>query len=478
VGSDVKDLYDEQDATGLAAAIRAGEVSPREVVEFAIARLDERNESINAVVARRDAAALAEADSALPDGPLTGVPFVVKDLGMPVAGLPATNGSRLFAGEIATHDGELLRRYRRAGVVVIGTTNSPELGRNASTEPLLFGPTRNPWSLSHSAGGSSGGTAAAVAAGIVPAGHGNDGGGSIRIPASECGLVGLKPSRGRTPALPRRSAMAYPLGINHVLTRSVRDTALFLDVGAGPVPGDPYVIAPPARPFADEVGAAPGRRRVAVSVTTPSGDPVDTDCAAVVRDVATLLGELGHEVSDAAPEYPLDAISTAMQVFMAAPLVVEVDARLDALGRALRDDDLEPLTRQIYERGRTLSATDVVIAHQELERASHIIGGFFETYDLLLTATIARPVPPLGYLDTTDPAAMRERGAVFAALTGPFNVTGQPAISLPLGHDRDGLPVGVQLVAGFGREDLLLRVAAQLEEGRPWSTRPVWPPRD
>ncbi|HEX7096071.1 MAG TPA: amidase, partial [Acidimicrobiales bacterium] len=288
----MKALFDESDATGIAAAIRSGEVSAREVVEFALARIDERNGLLNAVIARRDDAALAEVDAGLPDGPLTGVPIVIKDLGATVAGMPATNASRLFDGVIATEDSELVARYRRAGAVVVGMTNTPELGRNASTEPQLYGPTRNPYRLTHSPGGSSGGTAAAVAAGMVPVGHGNDGGGSIRIPASACGLVGLKPSRGRTPGSPRYTAMAYPLGINHGLTRTVRDSALLLDVAQGPMCGDPYVIPLPARPYVDEVGASPGRCRVAVSFTMPTGDPVEPDCAAAVERATSLLREL------------------------------------------------------------------------------------------------------------------------------------------------------------------------------------------
>jgi amidase len=367
-------------------------------------------------------------------------------------------------------------RYRRAGLVIIGMTNTPELGRNASTEPALFGPTRNPHRLTHSPGGSSGGTAAAVAAGIVTAGHGNDGGGSLRIPASACGLVGLKPSRGRTPAAPRRVAMSYPLGVNNALTRTVRDAALLLDVAAGPVAGDPYLIPPPRRPYVEEVGAPPGRCRIAVCTITPGGEAVHDDCRAAVDDVAGVLSDLGHEVTEAAPDYPLDALGVAMRVFMSAPLAADIDARLADLGRGLRDGDLEPLTRMLYESGRALRGSDVIVAHQELERAAVTIGAFFTDHDLLVTPTMARPAPPLGLLDTFNVEAMTREAGIFAALTSPYNVTGQPAVSLPLGADRTGLPIGVQLVAGFGCEDVLLRVASQLEAARPWATRPAWPP--
>jgi amidase len=472
----MKQLLDDADATGLAAAIASGAVSAGEVLEHTLARLEERNPVLNAVVSRRDAAAVAEVEGGLPDGPLRGVPFVIKDLGVTVAGLPATSGSRLFADVVAERDSEIVQRYRRAGLVIIGTTNTPELGRNASTEPALFGPTRNPHRLTQSPGGSSGGTAAAVAAGIVVAGHGNDGGGSLRIPASACGLVGLKPSRGRTPAAPRRVAMSYPLGINHALTRTVRDAALLLDVATGPMAGDPYLIPPPRRPYVDEVGAPPGPCRIAVCTSTPGGEAVHDDCRAVVDDIARVLADLGHHVEEAAPEYPLDAMSIAMRVFMSAPLAVDVDARLAALGRELRDDDLEPMTRLIYESGKALTGSDVIVAHQELERAATTIGPFFTDHDLLVTPTMARPTPPLGLLDTFNVEAMAREAATYAALTSPCNITGQPAVSLPLGKDHTGLPLGVQLVAGFGREDLLLRVASQLEAARPWDTRPAWPP--
>jgi amidase len=404
------------------------------------------------------------------------VPFVVKDLGATVAGMPSTNGSRLWRDSVAAGDSELVARYRRAGVVVVGMTNSPELGRNASTEPVLHGPTRNPHSPTHSPGGSSGGTAAAVASGMVTVGHGNDGGGSIRIPASMCGLVGLKPSRMRTPSRPRLASFAYPLAVNHVLTRSVRDSALLLDVGAGPVAGDPYAAPPPARPYTDEVGAPVERLRVALQTAMPNGDRVDEACAATATATAELLAELGHDVAGgAAPVYPLDALTAVMSVCMIAPMTAEIDARLAELGRPLGADDLEPFTRVLYDVGRTLDAAAMVRALQEVERAGQVIGEFFVDHDVLVTPTVARTVPRLGVLDTTVPESMYANAAAYSAMTSPFNVTGQPAISLPMGVDDDGLPVGVQLVGAYGREDLLLRVAAQLESARPWPTAPVWP---
>lgn len=469
------DLLDERDAIGVAEAIRSGAVTAADVVELALRRIDERNPAVNAVTGVRAEAALAEVAGGLPDGPLTGVPFVVKDLGSDVAGMPTTNGSRLFADRVADADSELVARYRRAGLVIVAKTNVPELGKNASTEPLLHGPTRNPHGLSYSAGGSSGGTAAAVAAGMVPAGHGNDGGGSIRIPASACGLVGLKPTRGRTPGLPSRGALAYPLAANHALTRSVRDSALLLDIAAGPVSGDPYVTPAPTRSYLSEVGVLPPACRVALSTVRPDGGPVHPDVKAATDDAARLVESLGHTVVEATPPYPADAIMQVMPVLMTTNLVTEIDSRLAQLDRQLRDDDLEPFTHLLYEVGSQFSGADVVRALGEVERVGHVMGPFFDDYDLLLTPTIAEPTPPLGLLDTTDVDAMYRLGATYSALTIYANVTGQPAISLPLGTDAAGMPVGVQLVAAYGREDLLVRVASQIEQASPWPIRPAWP---
>jgi amidase len=472
---DLGDLYDREDATGLAHAIRTGEVKAHEVVELALGRIEERNPTVNAVSEVRASAALAEADS-VGAGALAGVPFVTKDLGIDVAGMRSTGGSRLFADVVARDDSMLVQRYRAAGLILVATTSTPELGRAPSTEPLLRGPTRNPHRLTHSSGGSSGGTAAAVASGMVPAGHGNDGGGSIRIPASACGLVGLKPSRGRTPALPRLTALSYPMGINHALTRSVRDTALLLDVSSAPLIGDAFVARPPARPYVDEVGASPGRLRVAVSTMTPDGSPTHPECVAATDDAARLLESLGHDVTVADPPYPLDAVQHAMRVVMTAPMAFDVDTRLDELGRGLADDDLEPFTRMLYDLGKRVTGTEYVAALRDVERAGHVMGAFFEDHDILLTPTLPAPPPELGVLDVTDLGAMIGHAGPFSTMTSVANVTGQPAISLPLARFHDGLPLGIQLTAATGREDLLVRLASQVESARPWPTAPVWPP--
>lgn len=473
---DTNDLLDA-DATTIAAAIANRDVSATEMVLATLDRVEARNPALNAVVSHRAEAALDEAAAAVPgSGPLTGVPFVIKDLYAEVTGMPATSGSRLFADRVATADTEIVARYRRAGVIVVGMTNTPELGLNASTEPVLNGPTRNPYDLRRSTGGSSGGTAAAVASGIVPAGHASDGGGSIRIPASACGLVGLKPTRGRTPIYPHLGALSAPLSVQHALTRSVRDSALLLDIAAGGMPGDPMVAPAQATPFLDEVGAPPGRLRIAFSLARPDGQPLHPDCSAAVEYRARLLESLGHDVEEAAPDAPAAGITTALGVGMAAPVAARIDAWLEATGSVLHDEDLEPFTRVIYEFGKGLTGIDVVLALEAVEATGQTVGPFFERYDLLLTATIAEPAPLLGVLDTTRPEVMYARAGDFSAMTSIYNVTGQPAISLPTSHDPNGVPIGTQLAARFGNEALLLRVAAQIEAADPWPTAPVWPP--
>ncbi len=364
--------------------------------------------------------------------------------------------------------------YRAAGAVIVGMSNTPELGKNESTEPVLFGPARNPRHLDYSTGGSSGGSAAAVAAGIVPVAHGNDGGGSIRIPASMNGLIGLKPSRGRVSPFPSPSPIANPLAINHVIARSVRDTALILDITHGPHPGDAYVIAPPGRPYLTEVGAPVERLRIALSTTLPTGEEVDPQCAAAVRRFAEVISALGHDVVEATPDYSVADYRSVMQVMMAVTLARQVDDRLAQLGRPLADDDLEPVTRMMYDMAQTTTGTAVGRALDSIELVARRFGAFFEDHDLLLTPTIGRTVPPIGLLDPTDPAALAHRGK-YSALTAPFNVSGQPAISLPAGHDTNGLPLGAQLVGRFGAEDVLIRVAAQLEAASAWTIETVDP---
>lgn len=454
---------EELDATGLATEIRAGRISVRESVEAAIERIEATRE-LNAVVHERFEAALSEVERGIPAGPLTGVPFLVKNLDLQVAGLPLTHGSRLFADNVARVDSHLVQLYRRAGLVILGSTNSPEFGRNASTEPLLYGATKNPWNTEFSTGGSSGGSAAAVAAGVVPVAHANDGGGSIRLPAAMCGLVGLKPSRGRISTWPNPSVLTAPQSIAHVVTRSVRDSALLLNISAQRRPGDPLnggvidFLAAASRP--------PGRLRIGWSVTAPDGNGTDPEVAAAVERAAQLLADLGHEVEQAPLAIDVAQWQRAFPVMMRAELVAMINRRLAQLGRELRDDDLEPFTEILYRNPVGIDA--YLQAQRDVIDLSWQVGDYFDRYDLWLSPTVGAQVPRLGVMDTTDEAAMRSWGPVISRFTSLFNLSGHPAISLPFGHDGNGLPIGIQLVAETSQEAQLLSIATQVEEAQPW----------
>jgi amidase len=445
------DLLDGSDAIGLADAIRTGDADATEILEHTLKRVAERDASINAI------AELCDRIEPPADGPLRGVPFVVKDLGVQVAGMHNRDGSRLNVDRMATADSELIARYRSSGVVIVATTKTPEYGKAPTTEPVMGGPVHNPHDLSRSPGGSSGGTAAAIASGMVVAGHGNDGGGSIRIPASMCGLVGLKPTRNRTPWWPKAIAYSYPVGINHVLTRSVRDTALFLDIGAGTGNRFTKAAVMPASSL-----------RVALAVNEPYGAPTHPDCRAAAERAASLLESLGHSVEAVDVDWPVDEVRNALNTIMSAALVVDVDKRLAELNRDLEPDDLEPMTLMMYEAAKHITGTALVLALQNVDRAGHRMDALHDTYDVLLTPTVSQPAPPLGLIDTTNPSSVIEHAASYAAFTGIANVTGQPAISLPLATDADGLPCGVHFTARTDNEDLLLALASQLEQAQPW----------
>ncbi|NHC23374.1 amidase [Nocardioides sp. IC4_145] len=469
--ADLADL----DATGLAAAVAAGEVSAREVAEAAIARLEEGDGRLNVMVSTRYEEALAEVDAGLPDGPLRGVPLLVKDLGTYVAGLPATGGSRLFADAVADRDSEVVTRYRQAGMVVLGTTNTPELGLNASTEPQWGGPTRNPWAPDRSPGGSSGGSAAAVAAGLVPVAHASDGGGSIRIPASACGLLGLKPSRGRVTTAPSTGSLSNLVSVHHAVTTTVRDSALLLDLTAGPLPGDAYVAPTPTGSYVEAARTDPGRLRIGM-YTVLAGRETHPECVAATLATARLLEELGHEVVPIEAPYDAAEVAARSGLVMGANLVVTVQDRLAELGRDLREDDLEPFTRLLHDHYSSLSAADLNRALRYLQEVGWQVGAAFRDHDLLLTPTLAQPAPPLGLLDTTRPEAIYEHASTYSGFTSVFNVTGMPAVSVPTGTDTTGVPIGVQLAADLGSEGLLLAVAGQLEQARPWSRHAPAPP--
>ncbi len=465
------------DATAQAELIRSGEASPAELVEAAIARVEAANGEVNAVIHELFDEGLEAARGELPDGPFRGVPFLLKDLGAAFAGQPLHMGmgylkQRDFRAPVDTF---LAQRFRAAGLVTIGKTNAPELGILPTTEPRAYGPTRNPWDLGRSPGGSSGGSAAAVAAGMVPFAHANDGGGSIRIPASNCGLVGLKPSRQRISEGPLVGDIMSGLTCELCVSRSVRDTAALLEAVHGPAPGDPYVAPPPSRAYTDEVGADPGRLRIALSTEAIIDRDAEPEPIAAARAGAKALEDLGHAVEE-----------TDMSMLESLPVIEPFLTRwaagqaqvLDQLsivgGAPITADDVEPLTWALAEIGRQRSAGEYLAAVGQHQVLGRMFAGLYESgFDLLLTPTMGEPPPPLGSFDDSgaDPLDAFRRAFIDGCFTAAFNATGQPAISLPLHWTEDGLPVGVQLVAPLGREDVLLRVAAQLEQAVPWADR-------
>jgi amidase len=468
------------DATAQAELVRRGELTPGELVDAAIARIEKLNPTLNAVITPLFDKARTQAHSPnLPNGPFRGVPFLLKDLGCHSAGDPYHEGMRFLrnVGWVAESDTYMAAKLRAAGFIFLGKTNTPELGSLPATEPQAYGPTRNPWDIARSTGGSSGGSAAAVASGMVPVAHANDGGGSIRIPASECGLVGLKPSRGRLSWGPEHGELWQGLAVEHVVSRSVRDTAAILDVVAGPMPGDPYFAPPPTRPFREEVGADPGRLRIGLMTHAPGGAiPVHPDCVAAVSEAARLLESLGHHIEESYPQ-ALDAAkerARQMLTLIASSVAASLAHWSRKVGKPIGPDDVELHNWTFAEIGRSRTAVRYIETIEWLQADTRWIAQWWEDgFDLLLTPTIAEPPPLLGQFVATpdNPLAAARRAEQIIPFTPAFNVTGQPAISLPLYWNADGLPVGVHLVAAYGREDLLIRVAAQLEQARPWADR-------
>lgn len=465
--------YERYDGLGLAELVARGDVKPEELLEAALTRMAERDRTLNAVVIPMIEQARAAIDAGLPAGPFRGVPYLIKDLYADVKDVRMTNGCRLFSDHVSDHDAEMTVRVRAAGLVIFGKTHSPEFGITTSSESRLFGKTRNPWDPARTAGGSSGGAAAAVSAGIVPAAHASDGGGSIRIPASCCGLVGLKPSRGRMPMGPDVGEGWSGMSQVHAVTRSVRDCAALLDATHGPDVGAPYVAPAPARAFLDEVGAAPGRLRIALQTKAWNGAPVHADCRAAVEDAARLLESLGHHVEDA--PFPVDAeqFRRSTLTIIASNLLSALEERASQLGRELQQDDVEPGTWALASLGREIRGADYPAAVRGIHAIGRQLGRFLHDFDLLLSPTMATPPLPLGALalDRADLSAQLGDLNQTVGFTQLFNATGTPAISLPLSWNDAGLPIGVQLCGASGDEATLLRVAAQCEEARPWFDR-------
>lgn len=481
--------YVRHDALALAELVRSGEVSATELLETALAQLAGVNTTINAVVHSMEADARTNAAKPA-EGPFIGVPFLAKDLGSMYAGHPTSSGSRLLHGVPVTWDSELARRVKATGVSVFGKTNTPEWGLLPVTEPELWGPARNPWDPERTPGGSSGGAGAAIAAGVVPMAGAGDGGGSIRIPASCCGLFGLKPTRGRTPTGPKRGQLWRGATVEHVITRSVRDSAAMLDATHGPDPGSMFEIAPPEGAWRDEVDRDPGRLRVAWTTIPAVDTEVDAACIEAVHVTAQLLEELGHEVHE--DHVPIDGLQFARDflTIVTGELGTDVREACAATGRRASLGTLEPTTLALALLSEALSARDFAESLRSLEVMTRSVGEFFERYDVILTPTLSRPPVPIGTIGPTPSerfqlkilgrigsgrvirwAGLIEEAAKstldFVPWTPIFNITGHPAMSLPL-HSADGLPIGVHLVGRFAREDVLFRLAGQLERARPW----------
>ena len=460
------------DATAQAELVRRKQLKPIELIDAAIARIERLNPALNAVVTPMFEEGRAVASGSLPDGPFCGVPFLLKDLLASYAGVRMTSGSSFLRDFFPDHDTELVVRLKRAGLIIVGKTNTPELGILPTTEPRRFGPTRNPWDPSRTPGGSSGGSAAAVAAGMVAMAHANDGGGSIRIPASCCGVFGLKPTRGRNPLGPDFGDLMSGLVAEHAVTKSVRDSAALLDATSGPDIGDPYFAQPPVRPFVQEVGADPGKLRIAFK-TALTGIPIHADCIRAVEEAAKLCADLGHDVSEAAPAIDGSQFSDAFMTVWSVGCALSMERNAIRTGRAPTPGDFEDLTWALAEQGRAVTGTSYLLAVNQLQRMARQIARFFVNYDVWLTPTLAEPPLPLGSFapQPGNPLYGLQRATAFVPFTPICNATGQPAMSVPLYWSAEGLPVGTHFAARFGDEATLFRLAAQLEAARPWASR-------
>jgi len=460
--------YGNYDAVGLADFVRKKQVSASELLDEAIARTAKVDPQINAVVVKHYDYAERQIARGLPDGPFAGVPFLLKDLDL-LEGTRTTSGASIYKDNVADHTGTLTQRFLDTGLTIFGKSSSPEFGLMPTTEPRLFGPTRNPWNLAHSSGGSSGGAAAAVAARILPVAHASDGGGSIRIPASASGVFGIKPTRARNPVGPDRGEGWGGFSCGHVVSISVRDSAAMLDAVHGPEPSSLYYAPPPERPFAEEVGRDPGRLRIAFTDKSPYGDAIDPEIAAATRDVASMLAGLGHDVEERAPRLAADP-AAVMSTIVAANTAYSVRLTEQRFGRAMTDQDFEILTLASAHNGEKATATDYVAAQLGAFQISRGLAAFFQTCDVFLCPTLCLPPLRIGELnsmsrDLSHIAPILRR---YIPATSMFNMSGQPAMSVPLAWNSAGLPLGMMFAARFGDEASLFRLAAQLEQARPW----------
>lgn len=466
--------FSDVDGLGLAELIRTKQTSAEELLDWAIANAEEINPRINCLAHKHYDEARAQIRAGLPQGPFTGVPFLLKDLGVTLGGTVTSNGSLIFMDRVSPTDSELVHRYKKAGLVIFGKATSPEFGLGATTESKAFGQTRNPWNLERIAGGSSGGSGAAVAAGIVPMAQGSDGGGSLRIPASCNGLFGLKPSRGRIPNGPGISETWFGLSVKHALTRSVRDSAALMDVSWGLEPGSRYSAPPPpGGSFLAEVGKSPGRLRIALMLSEESGFSLDPECIAAARGAAMLCESLGHHVEEASPIVNIGAVRSGFTTVVTSAVAQLVRDRGVERGRPVTSAEIDPVPWWFNEQGQKETAIALNDANVAFQNAAYEMAQFLTRFDLLLSPTLAQLPAELGVLRNTAPdaPALRRRMAALTPFTPVANCTGQPAMSVPLHWSTQGLPVGVMFTARYGEEGLLLRLAAQLEQAKPWAGR-------
>lgn len=463
--------YSKHDGLALAAMVRGGEVTALELVDAAIERIERHDGTLNAIVHRGFDEAREAACRPLAGGPFAGVPFVVKDLGIGVAGWPNTSGSRFCAAVRDTEDSGLMRRYREAGVIPIGRAASSEFGILGNVDTAAYGAVRNPWSPDHGPGGSSGGSAAAVAAGYVPLAHASDGLGSIRIPAACCGLVGLKVTRDRNPNLPDGFDYAMGFCVDHVVTRSVRDSAAMLDVTGRPEPGSPYAVPAKDGPYLDEVGRAPGRLRIVWSSETPSGRPPSDEVAAALEATAAALAALGHDVREGGLGIDYKALYAARAPVSGANFAAGMARTIARVGREPGPDELEAMTRAALEASRGVTGEQAFWGFQQLRMLSRKVLERFETIDVFLTPVMTAPAPPIGEISgaSVDPATLMRRQTELYPYTALFNFTGQPSISLPLAASEDGLPIGMMFTGRYADEATLFRLAGQLEREIGWA---------
>jgi amidase len=470
--------FADYDGLGLADLVRRKQASATELLDWAIARAEVVNPVINCLAFRHYEQAKAQIKAGLPAGAFSGVPFVLKDLNIMLAGTITSNGSLAFKDRVASFDSELVKRYKQAGLVIFSKMTSPEFGLGATTESKAFGQTRNPWNLERVAGGSSGGSAAAVAAGIVPMAQGSDGGGSLRIPASCNGLFGLKPSRGRIPTGPALTEGWFGLSVRHAITRTVRDSAALMDISCGMEPGSRYTAPPtPAGSFVAETRQHPGRLHVALMLSDSTGLPLDAECVTAARSAASLCESLGHHVEEAAPMIDTEALRSGFITVVASAIAQMLRDRGVERGTPVSQLELDAVPWWFYEQGQRFSALMLTDANAAFQRAAVAVARFMSRFDVILSPTLAKPPVKLGTLNnaSADAPALRRCVAAFSPFTLIANCTGQPAMSLPLHWTADGLPVGVMFMARYGDEATLFRLAAQFEQARPWAQwRPVF----